>query len=1716
MKQKKLFLVLFLILISFNVFGQVGITQNFNSSSFPTGWTASPSSSPNSTSTCEGSHGVRYNLYSSKPTFQINTTSTATSNGEDITVSFDYKLINYSGGTATTGNWGTIEVEYSIDGGSTYTTFHTINSGNHTSSTSCANVSEIIPGASVPSSSSMRFRWKAIWATGDYYFQFDNVSITQPVFTPPNCTTLSSPSDAATSIAATTDLTWTAATGIPTGYKIDLGTTTGGTDILNDYDAGLVTTYNLPNDLTYNTTYYATVKPYNGNGSAVGCTETTFTTKDGCITPTTPSNGSSTASINQTISWSSYDAGVVKYIVSIGTTAGGTDILNAHDNGTVTSYAASGLSYSTQYYVSIKAENANGLTTAACTGYSFTTRTDPTLTPPFIQNFSSYLPTDWTEAAGLLAAPTTFTSTSSSLWELDGFGNVGSSGAAKMNIYSTGRDEWLITPPINLGNGSINYQLEFDLALTYYNNTNSDVLGSDDEFSVVISTDNGATWTSTNILQEWGSGDAISNTGEHVIIDLSSYTGIVKLGFYAESTVSGGDVNVYVDNVEVKEIPACAPVYNVGVSAYTDVSVAAIWDAVTGATAYDWQVVPFGDAPGTNVVASGTAYTNSANMAGLSGNTDYDIYVRNNCGGGTLSAWSDEYSFTTTCTPVATFTEGFESYTSSQFPVCFNKVGSGTVVVNTTSSSANTGSNSFRLYGYQATAALPVVSNLAAQTHRLKFYARATSSYDLKIGYLTDDSDSSTFVELETISTSTSYSLYVVNYPNTVPSGTRMAFQTTSSSPSYYIDDMVWEPIPTTPPTCSVISSPADEATSISVTTSLSWSANIDATGYKLKIGTSAGASDFLAETDLGDVTTYNPSPDFAYNTEYFLTLTAYNANGDATGCTETSFTTNDGCKAPYSPSNNATSVSITPNISWYSVTGSTGYVISIGTTAGGTDIVNAHDNGTSTSYSVTGLSYSTQYFVTVQAKNAQGTTSAACTGYSFTTKAGPQSLPYTQDFEGDTSEIVITGTNTNKFYIGTAANNGGAKSLYVSDDSGTSNEYNTSSTSTAWASVDVDLTGHSAAILSFDWRCSGEAGYDYGEVWINTGNSDVLISYSKEFKGSNTYQNKSIDLTSHVGQVVAIKFKWYNDYSAGSQPPLSIDNISITGTPSMITWNNQSWSNTSGPTATDDAMVIDDITLSADLNCKDLSVAAGKTLTVASGTVLNVTGDLTNNGSIVFASDASGTGIFAAYSGSAVAGSGSVEVQQYVGAKRAWRMLTSPLKGASNNSIYYNWQNGGVEVSGTGMNLFGPSGTGLHTGPSYSIKKYPTSSAATSWTNITNTQTESLFDATKNNAFVVFTTSPFTTTATNITSGSSAVATVYHASGSLITGDVSYASLPTDIHTLIGNPYVSPIDPADMISDNANFDHIWVWDPSISTFGGYLTYDASTGWSNETASYSNASGVETLIQSGQAFFVKPTTSSTFTLKETHKSSLVDNGVFFKTSSSVVEQVRVVLNKQVQGNWQNEDAAVIVLYANGNNGITNKDAEKMIKGGENISVYTNQQQFSIEHRALAQNQDEVQLYLNGMNDAALYKFALYTKDYSGIQPYLWDTLEDTYYVIPSDGTVYEHNFTVLNPDDEKQRFRVVFSASLSASIDNLAASVAVYPNPVTNGMVTIDLPVSITTANYAFINMLGQKVYEGKAVSGQNQVYLQNVSAGVYSVHFTVEGKDFSKKIIVK
>ena len=65
------------------------------------------------------------------------------------------------------------------------------------------------------------------------------------------------------------------------------------------------------------------------------------------------------------------------------------------------------------------------------------------------------------------------------------------------------------------------------------------------------------------------------------------------------------------------------------------------------------------------------------------------------------------------------------------------------------------------------------------------------------------------------------------------------------------------------------------------------------------------------------------------------------------------------------------------------------------------------------------------------------------------------QTFSYTCNFDNDSDTagwVLLNSGQTNQWFIGTATHNGGTKSLYISNDNGTSNAYSTGTTVFAYA----------------------------------------------------------------------------------------------------------------------------------------------------------------------------------------------------------------------------------------------------------------------------------------------------------------------------------------------------------------------------------------------------------------------------------------------------------------------------------------------------------------------------------------------------------------------------------------------------------------------------------------------------------------------------------------
>ncbi|MFA7081108.1 MAG: fibronectin type III domain-containing protein, partial [Bacteroidales bacterium] len=381
------------------------------------------------------------------------------------------------------------------------------------------------------------------------------------------------------------------------------------------------------------------------------------------------------------------------------------------------------------------------------------------------ENFSStaFPPTGWTKLTGLSSAafngtaPTT--TTSGWLKVTTGYGI--SNSHPKANVYGSSCKYWLVTPSIDLGTTG-NYALAFDLALTAYGSASApnSTARPDDKFMVIVSTDNGATWQQTNatIWDNQGSVnvfDNIPNISQNINIDLSAYTGQVKIAFYVESTVNNGDNDLHIGNVEVFTCPSPK---NVIVNNITTSSANVSWN-LSSAIGYTIEYKPSSVSDWALATSIPAIPSNSYVITGLSSNTTYDYRIKAICTSGVdESAWNVS-SFKTPCDPISAmpYTESFDTYgtgsSATSYPGCWSRNVSNYSSITpyiTTTNFSSPGSMYFTAYNNTRSVAVcnQIASSIPINTLTVEFKMRYSTIYPsgIQVGIMSDPNDFSTFV----------------------------------------------------------------------------------------------------------------------------------------------------------------------------------------------------------------------------------------------------------------------------------------------------------------------------------------------------------------------------------------------------------------------------------------------------------------------------------------------------------------------------------------------------------------------------------------------------------------------------------------------------------------------------------------------------------------------------------------------------------------------------------------------------------------------------------------------------------------------------------------------------------------------------------------------------------------------------------------------------------
>ncbi|MBQ4392946.1 MAG: fibronectin type III domain-containing protein [Prevotella sp.] len=220
--------------------------------------------------------------------------------------------------------------------------------------------------------------------------------------------------------------------------------------------------------------------------------------------------------------------------------------------------------------------------------------------------------------------------------------------------------------------------------------------------------------------------------------------------------------------------------------------------------------------------------------------------------------------------------------------------------------------------------------------------------------------------------------------------------------------------------------------------------------------------------------------------------------------------------------------------------------------------------SASSLTHTLESLSANTAYDVRVCALYNGGESKWISTSFK-TEKVSTPATGFVDNFETDKGWELINGTQTNKWVLGTATNNGGSSALYISNDGGATNAYTHSASMTFAAKLFSFEAGDYT--ITYDWKANGESTYDFLRVALVPASEDLTAgtaptSFSATALPSNwqsldggklnlqtDWQKKSTDITMASAGKYQVVFAWKNDGSGGNQTPAAaIDNFKIIG----------------------------------------------------------------------------------------------------------------------------------------------------------------------------------------------------------------------------------------------------------------------------------------------------------------------------------------------------------------------------------------------------------------------------------------------------------------------------------------------------------------------------------------------------------------------------------------
>ena len=560
-------------------------------------------------------------------------------------------------------------------------------------------------------------------------------------------------------------------------------------------------------------------------------------------------------------------------------------------------------------------------------------------------------------------------------------------------------------------------------------------------------------------------------------------------------------------------------------------------------------------------------------------------------------------------------------------------------------------------------------------------------------------------------------------------------------------------------------------------------------------------------------------------------------------------------------------------------------------------------------------------------------------------------------------------------------------------------------------------------------------------------------------------------------------------------------------------------------------------VTGTFDINAGDNSMSSSSVLDINNATL-----DVATGASLTFESDTSGSAQLADATGTTINGDVTAERFIPVAAEdtRAFRMLTSAVD--SNDPIRANWQEGVNNTSTSFANNQNPNpGFGTHiTGSSSGANGFdatPTGNpsmfefdntytvAADAWSDINDTDNTNL-DAGK--AYRLFIRGDRNYDLSSEPADSPNSDVKLRATGSLAVGSQTFSLNPNqDLYSFVGNPYQAIVNMNTVMSNtntsNVNTNFYWVWDPNMSQRGAYVAVDLSSGaLSNPNSIDVSSSEANEFVMPGQSFFVQTLSNGAADLEFTEATKDVSQNPTQVFSDNEITSINLRLYKTADFNngEMESDALGINFSTDASNAVDQFDAAKFFNPDENLARSQNGELLSIEKRNMPAVNESLALFTNGYT-VDNYTFVITLSNLStDATAYLVDAYTGDQ-ILLSDGE-NQISFSVdqnIPGSIVTDRFSITFDVDTFGVDDQqLTNDFKVYPNPVDNAEVNIQIPNIKGEAKISLYNMVGQRVMTSSSTfnNGTTSLNIGEQASGVYFLEVNQANENLKKQIIIK